>query len=180
MALVVLLLTEGVQLPKTSSSPAPKTTPTTVPLTAPHPSEKAAPSTSGSGYRSLCLLGVLFGCPSNGSTPSPRGPPPPLGAGDPVSSWTNITPPLGKPNPSQRAFPSMTYYPTGHEVLLFGGHAASGPTEFQDTWAFAGDTWTQLISNTSCTPSTCPSPREDAGIAYYPPLNAVLLFGGEV
>jgi hypothetical protein len=136
------------------------------------------PTTDEAGYRSLCLLGVLTGCPASSSGPLPRGTPPPLGLESPASSWTNVTPAPGQPNPSQRVLPSMTYYPNGHEVLLFGG--AAGPYEFQDTWGFAHDSWTQLISNSSCTPTTCPSPRADAGIAYYPPLNAILLFGGEV
>ncbi len=133
---------------------------------------------SEAGYRSLCLLGVLTGCPSSSPGPFSRDTPLPLGLESPGSSWTNVTPAPGLPNPSQRVLPSMTYYPAGHEALLFGG--ASGPTDYQDTWAFAHDSWTQLIPGTSCTPTTCPSPRADAGIAYYPPLNAILLFGGEV
>lgn len=75
----------------------------------------------------------------------------------------------------------MTYFPGGHDVLLFGGYGELGLGPwvfFQDTWAFAHNHWTEVISNTSCTPSTCPSPRADAMMTYDPPANGVLLFGG--
>jgi hypothetical protein len=79
----------------------------------------------------------------------------------------------------------MTYYPSGHEVLLFGGYSAeAGQPEanylgfFNDTWAFADNKWTELIPPSTCTPTTCPSNRAAAMVAYYAPMNAILLFGG--
>ncbi|MCI4357700.1 MAG: kelch motif-containing protein [Thermoplasmata archaeon] len=74
------------------------------------------------------------------------------------------------------------YDPSGHDVILFGGYGAGPPsfltTYYQDTWSFAGHTWTPLIQNSTCTPTTCPSPRAGAMIAYYPADNALVLFGG--
>jgi hypothetical protein len=76
----------------------------------------------------------------------------------------------------------MTYYPSGHDVILFGGFGYPAgslvQTYFQDTWAFSGRTWTPLIQNSTCTNTTCPSPRAGAMIAYYPTDNALVLFGG--
>jgi hypothetical protein len=76
----------------------------------------------------------------------------------------------------------MVYYPSGHDVVLFGGYGFPPGsfvyTYFQDTWSFSGRVWTPLIQNTSCTPSTCPSPRAGAMMAFYPADNALLLFGG--
>lgn len=84
------------------------------------------------------------------------------------------------PNPVARTLPSIVYYPAGHDDLLFGGRINTLPLYEQDTWSFAHNHWTELIANTSCTPTTCPSPRADAMMAYYAPLHAILLFGGEV
>ena len=94
----------------------------------------------------------------------------------PPSSWTNITPPAGRPNPLAREFPSMTYDPATHNVLMFGGISAT--TYDNATWTFSNGNWTEVISNASCTSTTCPSIRAGAMMTYYAPLNAVLLFGG--
>lgn len=130
--------------------------------------------------RNYCLLGIIAKCPSATASASDGnllGP-----DADPLSSWTNITPPTGAPNPSERYEPAEVYYPSGHEVVLFGGWgtpASGGPAEYlQDTWAYANGHWTELINSTSCTPTTCPSPRAGAMLAYYPTENALVLFGG--
>ncbi|HEV2519378.1 MAG TPA: hypothetical protein VGX00_01990 [Thermoplasmata archaeon] len=70
----------------------------------------------------------------------------------------------------------MTYYPTGHDVLLFGGYGCT--LVCNDTWSFAHGNWTDLVPSSTCTSTTCPSPRADAMMAYYAPLGGVLLFGG--
>ena len=98
-----------------------------------------------------------------------------------MSSWTNLTPPAGSSNPPVRFLPAMTYYPAGHDVILFGGYGEVGiaPWSFyQDTWSFVNNRWTETISNKSCAPTTCPSPRAGAMLANYGPDNALLLFGG--
>ncbi len=144
----------------------------------------AAPSAAATGLtpqeRSrLCLLGVLPNCQLESSPTSVVSPT--VTSTDPPSSWTQITPPSGAPNPAVRFSPSMTYYPAGHDVLLFGGYGEpnAGPWVFyQDTWAYASGHWTELVDNTTCTPSTCPAPRAAAMITYYPPAQGVLLYGG--
>jgi hypothetical protein len=180
VALVLLVLVEGfpAQAFATTVVDAPRAgTPTTATIdrSASPISQTVRTPTSGPGFESLCLLGVLPRChpTSPGTSTSAR----PLASG-PVSSWTNVTPPPGLPNPSLRILPSMTYYPSGHEVLLFGGFGCA--LVCQDTWSFAQSKWTELISNSSCTATSCPSPRAYAMMAYYAPLNAVLLFGGGV
>ena len=131
----------------------------------------------GAEFRALCAAGLVPSCPKPVAS-SQR--PVPAGGADPASSWTNITPTAGKPNPEARSYPSMVYYPWGHEDILFGGITPIGSLFAQDTWAFAQNNWTEIISNTSCTSTTCPSPRIDAMMAYYPPMHAILLFGGVI
>jgi hypothetical protein len=189
IAVVVVLLLEGIPIqalatpvggsskaptPTTSTAPA---TPTIVLSTTPD-SERVRAPTSGPGYQSLCLLGVLRSCAPlaqlGTAATTPLAP-------DPVSSWTQITPPSGQPNPAARYLPAMTYDPSSHDTLLFGGAGCSLLLIYcQDTWSFVGDRWTELISPSSCTAATCPSIRASAMMAPYAPLSAVLLFGGEV
>jgi len=98
-----------------------------------------------------------------------------------LSSWTNITGRNGAVSPTQRFGPAMTYYPNGHDVVMFGGYGEVGtalPTFFQDTWTFSAGQWTEAVTNSSCTASTCPAARAGATLAYYAPDNALLLFGG--
>ncbi|HEV2317473.1 MAG TPA: hypothetical protein VGV89_07870 [Thermoplasmata archaeon] len=140
-------------------------------------STRLANPASGPGHDSLCLLQVLRACSARDAVPVP---PPDLLAPSTPSSWTNITPPAGAVNPSARALASMTYDPAGHDVVLFGGATNIYPFYANDTWSFADGAWTELVSNTSCTASTCPSGRADVMLAYYAPLQAVLLFGGEI
>jgi hypothetical protein len=134
---------------------------------------------SATDAASLCLLGVAAFCAPAPTSKSPQSPVPAAG---PPSSWKDITP--ANPNPAARTLPAESYYPSGHEDLLFGGTAfiesTSETVYYGDTWAYANHVWTQLISNTSCTPSTCPSPRAGAMIAYYPPDNSLILFGGYI
>jgi hypothetical protein len=136
--------------------------------------QRVATPTSGPGYQSLCLLEVLPQCHS--TTQDTEATARSLAAG--ASSWKNITPPSGLPNPPARTLPSMTYYPSAHEVLLFGGYGCV--LVCNDTWSFVHNNWTEVVPNSTCTPTTCPSARADAMMAYYAPLNAVLLFGGGI
>ncbi len=192
VALVALLLLSGfagiTPIATPSTSTASPSNVTSAPATPAVMSAQTTSTTSAAdaalaaadGRASLCLLGVAPGClPRTGlstSTPLPSGV-------DPPSSWTQITPPNGAPNPPGRFLSSMTYYPAGHEVLLFGGYGelASGPwVFFQDTWAYASGHWTEIVDNASCTPTTCPAPRAGAMMTYYPPAQGVLLYGGYV
>jgi hypothetical protein len=114
-------------------------------------------------------------CPT-GSARSVAVPGPhPLGGGP--SSWTNITPGFGMPNPTPRELPAEAYYPSGHEVLLFGG--VQGAEDYlQDTWGYANGKWTEINNGSNCTATTCPGARAGAMLAYDPEENAMLLFGG--
>ncbi|MCI4342294.1 MAG: kelch motif-containing protein, partial [Thermoplasmata archaeon] len=187
VAVVAILLLSGVpsatalivgpaHAPITALLPAPP--PVVAP---PAPTVRSAPVSAPTripNLAAICLLGAAPGC---GGYPFAPATPTPLGG--PLSSWTNITPPTGI-SPSERIFPATVYYPSGHDVILFGGYGVIPGTLqngfFQDTWSFHGDTWTPLIRNTSCTATSCPSPRSGAMLAYYPAMQALLLFGGYI
>jgi hypothetical protein len=119
----------------------------------------------------MCLAASNPGCVGDAgvSTASSH---PAAGTG---SAWTDITPPVGAANPSVRSYPAMAYDPAAHAVILFGG---LGYYFYDDTWSFSGGAWTELISGSSCTATTCPGPREQAMMAYDPSANGVVLFGG--
>ena len=127
----------------------------------------------------LCSLGVLPTCAEHVNEVSVPAAPVPDPA---LSSWTNITPPEGVSNIYPVESPAMSYFPAGHENILFGGLGLPPNVGFaedlQNTWSFVDNHWTELISNATCTPSTCPAPRDSAMMTYYPPDNALLLFGG--
>jgi hypothetical protein len=75
----------------------------------------------------------------------------------------------------------MAYDPATHYVLLFGGYGELGLGPwvfFQDTWEYSGGHWKQLVANTTCTPTTCPSPRAGAMLAYDASEHGMILFGG--
>jgi len=185
VSLVVLLLVEGLQDVTTQSSLATGARPA---APAVHSAMAAAvvytaasspvPARSTPGYASLCLLGAIPQCAlrESGGT----GIPVPLVA-DPPSSWADITPPSGQPNPPGRYLSAMAYDPATHYVLLFGGYGELGLGPwvfFQDTWEYSGGHWKQLVANTTCTPTTCPSPRAGAMLAYDASEHGMILFGG--
>lgn len=61
-------------------------------------------------------------------------------------AWTLLSPPNA---PSPRRFPAATWDRLRNRVLLFGGNHAVGETttNYFDTWAFNGTTWTRLHEN---------------------------------
>lgn len=126
----------------------------------------------------LCQLGAIQRC-GKAARPAEL----PVTPAASQSSWTDITPPSGQPNPSARLEPAESYYPAGHDVILFGGFGveANGTSigYLGDTWSFVDNRWTEVISNASCTPTTCPSPRSGAMMTYDPARAGLLLFGGE-
>jgi hypothetical protein len=186
VAVVTLMLTEGFQNVTPTQSPngsgaKPSTAGASPASTSAGVSTAAAsalPAPSSPGYASLCLQAVIPQCALReagaGAAPVPLSP-------DPPSSWTNITPPSGQPNPAGRYLSSMAYDPATHSVLLFGGYGELGLGPwvfFQDTWSFSGGHWKQLIANTTCTATTCPSPRAGAMLAYDAAEKGMILFGG--
>ena len=179
VAVIAILLISAVPIAAVTSPAArPSTAPTSPAESSPGAAPAAPAAAPGPIDRAaLCLLGTDPSCLPTGA---PTSDPVPAATG---SSWTNVTPRSGSPNPPGRFLPSMTYFPDGHEDVLFGGYGelGSGPWNFyQDTWTFTDGVWSEAISNSSCTSTTCPSPRAGAMMTYYPPDDAVLLFGGYV
>jgi hypothetical protein len=125
----------------------------------------------------MCSLGVRLYCSgADGANATPAAPAGTL-AGKP-SNWKNITPPSGKPNPSDRILPAMAYYPSGHETLLFGGDGPELNDFFEDTWGYSGGAWKLLINESDCTSASCPAARAGAMLAYDAQNQSMLLFGG--
>ncbi len=86
------------------------------------------------------------------------------------SDGTNWTEQLVS-GPSLRSGPGMAYDPIRNVTVLFGG--SDGQGFLQDTWERAGDgPWEGVIV------SRHPSRRTRMGVAYFPRLRRVLLYGG--
>jgi galactose oxidase-like protein len=97
-------------------------------------------------------------CPSAGQTWTYRS-----------GTWTELTPTTSPPTRSYASFADDTG--DGY-MVLFGGDTMSYPRGDNDTWKFAGGSWTEL------TPATAPSERSQAGLAYDAKDGYLLLFGG--
>jgi hypothetical protein len=86
------------------------------------------------------------------------------------TAWTQLGPSV---RPSARFMHEMVYDSTNSRIVLFGGYADSGTSiELGDTWLWNGTTWTQA------SPSSSPSPRVAAAMAFDPSRGRVVLFGG--
>jgi Galactose oxidase, central domain len=194
-AVIVVLILLLSDLPQVNTSTNPVPSPhgaNPADATASTPASNAARSpfqgsaaTGGPAVRAspaeLCEEGIAPACPrSEFATPAASSVIPASGR---PSSWTNLTPPKGKPNPTERYEAAMVYYPTANDVIVFGGFgtAPGGATTYlDDTWAYSGGHWTELIANASCTATTCPSPRAGAMLAYDAQSQSLLLFGGYI
>jgi cysteine-rich repeat protein len=84
-------------------------------------------------------------------------------------SWTQLHP---KHSPSVRFDVAMAYDPVRHRIVLFGGYTANYGAAVNDTWEFDGVDWTQK------TPTTVPTPRAAAAMAYDAISGRMLMFGG--
>ena len=96
------------------------------------------------------------------------------GSSDQPSAWTNLTADVGNA-PSPRWLSSMVYDPVSRDVLLFGGSLCpSLPCAglYGDTWTYSDFHWTEL------SPSTSPSPRYAATMAWDVKDHYAVLFGG--
>jgi hypothetical protein len=82
--------------------------------------------------------------------------------------WTS----LNVTGPSPRAYSTLVYDPTIGVVLLFGGRA--GALDFNDTWEFNGQAWTNVTGTVGAPPSA----RYVSGAAYDDSSGEVVLFGG--
>ena len=74
------------------------------------------------------------------------------------------------PAPNPRTYHSMVADPGSGVIYLFGGN--DGTTYFNDLWKYENGAWTDI------TPTTSPSSRTLAGLAYDSANNRLLLFGG--
>lgn len=97
--------------------------------------------------------------------------------------WTEIIPQsacIGSggttPCPFPRDSGEVADDPVDGYVVLFSDYSG-----YQDTWTYAGGTWTDLIPYSSCAPTgsvVCPLGRGNGGMAWDPALGADVLFGG--
>src|SRR5712692_4130014 len=74
--------------------------------------------------------------------------------------------------PSGRVGSQLVYDDATNALLLFSGQDYTGAAPLTDTWTWNGSTWTRLH------PAHSPGPLEGAAIAYDPPTQQVVLFGG--
>jgi hypothetical protein len=90
------------------------------------------------------------------------------------TNWTEISTgdPTGMTQPGLREYPAMAYDPNHHQVILFGGWNGNYAQYLNDTWAFDGQSWTQLH------PPNLPAGRSNAAMAFDPVLGQLVLFGG--
>ncbi|HYK93489.1 MAG TPA: kelch repeat-containing protein, partial [Thermoplasmata archaeon] len=184
LVLVALVLVEGIPTafapisaraphgPTFSVRPAPSHT---APAIAPRSSATPTGSAASPLGRTpgLCTVDPLPWCPrfdrSAPQVPSPLA--------DATSSWKNLSPiPYPASYPSPRSGASLAYSPDLHGSLLFGGSATGGLA--QDTWLYSGGNWSELVAPTTCTVTTCPSPRTDAMMTYDLTDHEAVLFGG--
>lgn len=77
-------------------------------------------------------------------------------------------------SPPARGQACMAYDVATQQVVLFGGEDDSSLPALGDIWLWDGTNWTQQY------PSTSPSAREDASMAYDPVTQNIVLFGGGV
>lgn len=91
-------------------------------------------------------------------------------------TWDNGT----KACPEPRQDGVMAWDPALAEDILWGGENSS--SYMNDTWAFKGGAWKELISSANCTAVTgsepCPAGREEASLSFDTTNNELVLFGG--
>lgn len=85
------------------------------------------------------------------------------------STWRQVFP---SNSPSGRFGAIMAFDEKSQRVILFGGQGGPNNTPLNDTWAWNGNTWTQLPA------SQAPHARILAPMAYFPPGGYSLVFGG--
>jgi len=86
-------------------------------------------------------------------------------------TWISLTLPHAPPPRSQAVF---GYDPVNNDSVLFGGVSAAVPSEFDDTWTFAGGVWKQVV-----TTNGSPSPRQGAAGVWDLSSNDFVVFSGE-
>jgi PKD repeat protein len=100
-----------------------------------------------------------------------------VAAGVPAAFWTNVSTGTA---PSPRDGASMAYDPVDGYLVLFGGeftelnHGVSHSGYLNDTWEFAGGSWT----NITLTAGVAPSPRAYSSLSFDSADGYLLLIGG--
>ncbi|MCI4331495.1 MAG: PKD domain-containing protein [Thermoplasmata archaeon] len=84
-------------------------------------------------------------------------------------NWTQLFPSV---SPQARIAAMFVYDPIDQYLVLYGGVDPSGGNFFQDTWTFSGGVWTNI------TTSVAPPARAEAGAAWDPVDQSLVLFGG--
>ena len=87
------------------------------------------------------------------------------------SNWTQKFP---QTSPPARFLHAMAYDAAQGQVVLFGGRAAYTSGDFNDTWAWDGSNWTQIL------PQASPTARSGCEMAYDPVHRQIVMFGGIV
>lgn len=148
-------------------SPTPP--PTQIPTIEPTPQPTAEPSLQlGNWHNMIYHKGIgqivlINGGPETGKNPE-----------DPIELWTwdgtEWSLLIADENgPRWRNFASVTYDSNRDVLVLYGGLIAE--KEYQDTWEWNGETWSQL-------PVEGPGLRESAAMTYDAKNQKVILFGG--
>lgn len=86
--------------------------------------------------------------------------------------WNRVAWVQQLPPPSPRSDVAMTYDSTRNRHVLFGGRSHPAGADLGDTWELDGLNWRQR------SPSSAPSPRADAGMAYDSARQRTVLYGG--
>lgn len=86
------------------------------------------------------------------------------------TDWTQLHP---ANSPSARSFATFAYDAATGQLVLFGGKHTDGFTHsLNDTWVWTGSNWVQQH------PTTVPSTRSQASLAYDATTRNLVLFGG--
>ncbi|MBM4438435.1 MAG: hypothetical protein FJ029_14685, partial [Actinobacteria bacterium] len=113
------------------------------------------------------LLGGVVTTVGVAAAAAPIASAPPLTRPKPIPGWTNLTTAV---RPPARLEPTLTYMPSVHALLLFGGRRTDA---FNDTWTYSlvSNQWAQLAIN-------APRARWSHVAAWHPDARRVLVHGG--
>ena len=99
------------------------------------------------------------------------------------TNWTNLTPASPAPDPGSRDRSGMAIDSTNDYTLLFGGENGGGCLFtgqcLNDTWAWNGSSWTQLLADNPGGGPSQPQERVGSAMAFDPVTKKVVLFGGD-
>src|SRR4051794_15390615 len=88
-------------------------------------------------------------------------------------NWVQLSPSTSPPG---REAQGMAYDGARHQIVIFGGAVATGPSNFtlgNDTWVWDGQTWHQK------SPATVPPARSRPCMIYDPRTQQIVMVGGD-